>query len=223
VCSGGLDSGAAAWKYFTEGWDVTLLHIQWKQKAQTAELNAVIRLAEAMYGNQARDHVLVRDVGDFFATWAPSSLTDPTIEINRDRGGEAAAEEAHDWVPARNLNFAAQVIAIAEARRIRHIVIGTCLEEAGAFPDNNQLFIILLNQLLPFATAPYTPVRLLAPWATYMKAHVVRDGLAMGVPFQYLWSCYDSGPIPCGSCESCHIRQTAFRMNGVTDPALAPT
>jgi 7-cyano-7-deazaguanine synthase len=221
VCSGGLDSGTAAWKYFTDGWDVTLLHLQWRQKAEPAELQAVMQLARAMFGDQAQDHVLVRDVGDFFATWAPSSLTDPEVEITRDRGGEAAAEEAFDWVPARNLNFVAQVTAIAEAVGIGYIAIGTCLEEAGAFPDNNQLFGILVNRLLPFAIAPYKRLRLLQPFATSMKAHIVRDGLAIGMPFQLTWSCYDSGPTQCGSCESCRIRQTAFQMNGVTDPAFA--
>jgi 7-cyano-7-deazaguanine synthase len=222
ACSGGLDSGVLAWKLHAEGWDVTLLHFQWNTKAQQQEFAAVMRLAEAMFGDQAEGRVLVRDVGDFFSAWAPSPLTDPDATISKARGGEAGAEFAHEWVPARNLNFAAQATAIAEYRRYPYFAIATTNEEAGAYPDDEQIFGIRFNQLLAYAVGPYRRVRLLQPFAAYMKRHVVRDGLAVGAPMHLLWSCYEGGAVQCGSCGPCLQRQRAFRMNGVVDPAFAP-
>jgi 7-cyano-7-deazaguanine synthase len=222
ACSGGLDSGVLAWKLQSEGWDVTLLHFQWNTKAQQQEFAAVMRLAEAMFGGHAEGRVLVRNVGDFFSAWAPSPLTDPDATISKARGGEAGAEFAHEWVPARNLNFAAQAAAIAEHRRYPFFAIATTNEEAGAFPDDEQIFGIRFNQLLPYAVGPYRRVRLLQPFAAYMKRHVVRDGLAVGAPMHLLWSCYEGGVVQCGSCGPCMQRQRAFRMNGAVDPAFVP-
>jgi 7-cyano-7-deazaguanine synthase len=222
ACSGGLDSGVLAWKLQAEGWDVTLLHFQWNTKAQQQELAAVMRLAEAMFGDQGQGRVLVRDVGDFFSAWAPSPLTDPDATISKTRAGEAGAEFAHEWVPARNLNFLAQATAIAEYRGYPVIAIATTLEEGGAYPDDEQIFGLRFNQLLPYAVGPYRRVQLLQPFATYMKHHVVRDGLAVGAPMHLLWSCYEGGVDQCGNCGPCLQRQRAFRMNGLADPAFAP-
>jgi 7-cyano-7-deazaguanine synthase len=220
ICSGGLDSSTVAWLYYQQGWDVTLLHFLWGEKAQESEVAAVKRLAAAMYGDQAADHVYFLET-DFFRQWAPSALTDPDIKIRTERGGEAGAEFAHEWVAARNLNFLAQATGIAEAHGFPFIAIGVNLEEAGAYPDNEQIFGIRINDVLPYAVKGYCRVRLLQPFAGYMKHHIVRDGLALGMPYEVTWSCYESGLAHCGSCGPCMMRKTAFTMNGATDPVFA--
>jgi 7-cyano-7-deazaguanine synthase len=149
-------------------------------------------------------------------------LTDPDAAISKTRAGEAGAEFAHEWVPARNLNFLAQATAIAEYRRYPFVAIATTLEEGGAYPDDEQIFGIRFNQLLPYAVGPYRRVQLLQPFATYMKQHVVRDGLEVEAPMDLLWSCYEGGAIQCGSCGPCLQRQRAFRLNNAVDPAFAP-
>jgi 7-cyano-7-deazaguanine synthase len=222
IRSGGLDSSTVAWLYSQQGWDVTLLHFLWGEKAQESEVAAVKRLAEAMYGDQAAAHVYLLET-DFFRRWAPSALTDPEIKIHKERGGEAGAEFAHEWVAACNFNFLAQATGIAEAHGFPFIAIGVNLEEAGAYPDNEQIFGIHINEALPYAVKGYCRVQLLQPFAGYMKHHIVRDGLAAGMPYAVTWSCYESGAAHCGSCGPCMMRKTAFAMNGASDPVFAAT
>jgi 7-cyano-7-deazaguanine synthase len=220
ICSGGLDSATVAWLYYRQGWEVTLLHFLWGEKAQDSEIQAVKRLARAMYGDQAAQRVFFLET-DFFRQWAPSALTDPEIKIHKERGGEAGAEFAHEWVAARNFNFLAQATGIAEAHGYPFIALGVNVEEAGAYPDNEGIFGIRINEVLPYAVGPYRRVRLLQPFAGYMKHHIVRDGLAAGMPYELTWSCYESGAVHCGSCGPCMMRKTAFAMNGAIDPVFA--
>lgn len=223
VCSGGLDSSTVAWKYLHEGWDVALLHFLYDAKAQKSEISAVMDLAAVMFGDRMEEHVRFVNVGDFFRSWAPSALTDPDVKIHHERGGEAGAEFAFEWVPARNLVFLALATAIAEAQEFPHIAIGVNLEEAGAYPDNEQEFGNLFNRLLPYATKAYWPVTLLQPYADRMKHEIVADGLRLGMPYEVTWSCYESGSTQCGSCGPCMMRKTAFAMNGRRDPAFEMT
>ena len=63
-------------------------------------------------------------------------------------------------------------------------------------------------------------LRLEAPFVTWSKADIVREGLALGVPYELTWSCYEGGEAPCGRCATCLDRAAAFAANGVEDPAL---
>ncbi|MFR5093181.1 MAG: 7-cyano-7-deazaguanine synthase [Adlercreutzia equolifaciens] len=42
-----------------------------------------------------------------------------------------------------------------------------------------------------------------APFVTWSKADIVREGLALGVPYELTWSCYEGGEAPCGRCATC--------------------
>ena len=59
-----------------------------------------------------------------------------------------------------------------------------------------------------------------APFVTWSKADIVREGLALGVPYELTWSCYEGGEAPCGRCATCLDRAAAFAANGVEDPAM---
>ena len=59
-----------------------------------------------------------------------------------------------------------------------------------------------------------------APFVTWSKADIVREGLALGVPYELTWSCYEGGEAPCGRCDTCLDRAAAFAANGVEDPAM---
>ena len=128
-------------------------------------------------------------------------------------GGEAGAEFAHEWVPARNLVMLAMATAFAEARGIGYIVLGNNLEEAGAYPDNEPEFINRFNDLLPFAVGDGKRVKVVMPVGNYMKHEIVAIGHEVGAPLHLTWSCYRAGPIHCGTCGPCYMRRTAFEIN----------
>ena len=46
----------------------------------------------------------------------------------------------------------------------------------------------------------------------------MRQGQALGVPFEKTWSCYQSEDVACGDCESCRLRLRGFAQAGVADP-----
>jgi 7-cyano-7-deazaguanine synthase len=216
VCSGGLDSVTAAWKYHREGFEVTLLHFLYQCKAESKERESVCKLSD-MIGTKP---ILVPT--SFFSTMAQSVLTDPTKTINTSRGGIEGAEFGHEWVPARNLVMLSLAIAYAEANGFGAIVLGNNLEEAGGgYPDNEQEFINRLNAIIPYAVKPYHQLYIYQPLATLMKKDIVKLGLELKVPYEHTWSCYEGGEEPCGSCGPCFMRQTAFKMNGTVDPLVA--
>jgi 7-cyano-7-deazaguanine synthase len=216
LCSGGLDATVAAWRHHVDGDEVTLLHVDYGCKARERERAAVERIAERM----GRPAVVLGL--DFFTTAAQSALTDPDREIQTDRGGEASAEQGHEWVPARNLVLLSLAIAYAEAHDFDAIALGTNLEESsGGYPDNEQEFVNKVARLMPYAVKPYCRVELSQPCGTLMKHEIVRLGHELGAPLELSWSCYLGGEEPCGTCSSCWLRRTAHEMTGLLDPALA--
>jgi 7-cyano-7-deazaguanine synthase len=61
------------------------------------------------------------------------------------------------------------------------------------------------------------------PLINMTKAEIIERGLTLGVDYGLTHSCYDPRPggRPCGTCDSCLLRQKGFAEVGVEDPALA--
>lgn len=211
VCSGGLDSTVVATKEVAEygAENVELLHFTYGCKAQAREVEAVTKIADAL-----RVQLTVVDMGHLFTQLAPSSLTTGGATAS----GEAGAEFAHEWVPARNLVLMACATAIAEARGFSQIALGINIEEAGAYPDNEQEFIYRLNQLMPYAVGPNKQVELRMPVGGLTKREIVQLGVECSAPLDLTWSCYEGGELHCGDCGPCFMRQTAFQMTAYADP-----
>ena len=55
------------------------------------------------------------------------------------------------------------------------------------------------------------------------KVQIVQKGLELGVDYRLTHSCYDPDTTgrPCTRCDSCLLRQHAFKELGLTDPVLA--
>ncbi len=211
VASGGLDSTTAAAKLKRDGYEVALLHFNYRHVAEDREREAVRRIADAL------GVPLIEVDTDFFARVGSSPLLGEG-EISDRNGGMGGAEYAHEWVPARNFVFVALAVALAEAWGFDAVALGVNLEEAGAYPDNEPEFYRLLNGVLPYATGPQRRVRLMMPVGELVKHEIVRLGLEVGAPLHHTWSCYRDGPTHCGRCGPCYMRRVAFRINGVRDP-----
>jgi len=213
VCSGGLDSTTVAKLMKDRGHVVTLLHFKYRHRAEEKEAEAIQNIAKEL-----GVAVLSIDTDIFRDMIGNSPLLQADRAIRTDRQGEAGAEFAHEWVPARNLVFLSVATAIAEARGYEVIALGTNLEEAGAYPDNEMIFINKLNEVLPHATNYQRRVRIEMPVGNLMKHEIVKLGMEIGSPLHLTWSCYDGGEMHCGKCGPCYMRRVAFEMNGLKDP-----
>lgn len=207
VASGGLDSTVAAQVCKNQGMEVTLINFQYGCRAEEHELKAIKEISEAMGVPLVLFPIPIYDPSD-------SPLFDHTATI---AGGEAGAEFAHEWVPARNLVMLSVATAYAEAKGFDYIVLGNNLEEAGAYPDNEPEFINRFNALLPFAVGDGKRVRVLMPVGNLMKHEIVALGLEQGAPLAHTWSCYKNGDLHCGTCGPCMMRRTAFSINNTKE------
>lgn len=209
VCSGGMDSVVAAVAaQKLNGYDIELVHFRYGSRAEGPEVVAIHAVANAL---NVPLHIL--PMGIYDPKDSPLLQADSQIA-----GGEAGAEFAHEWVPARNLVMLALATAFAEAKGFDAIVLGNNLEEAGAYPDNEPEFINRFNDLLPFAVGDGKRIRVLMPVGNLMKHEIVALGEKLGAPMGLTWSCYRSGPIHCGTCGPCFMRRTAYTINGLKDP-----
>jgi 7-cyano-7-deazaguanine synthase len=210
VCSGGLDSTVAATKYVRDGHEVTLLHFDYGCKAGSREASVVEALAERLGCKLI--HAALPSV-----SVAGSSITSGDAEIAESIAG---AEYAHEWVPARNFQMLAIACGIAEANNLSVVAYGANLEEAGAYPDNEEELVWLLNKAMPNVVSDGFSLRIEAPLGHLMKHEIVKMGLALDAPFDLTWSCYRGGEEHCGHCGPCFMRRKAFERNGCSDPVM---
>ena len=210
VASGGLDSTVVAKLAVDAGYDVTLLHFQYQCRAQVRENAAIDQIARALGCD-----VIKVPTDIFKSVIGGSSLTsDLDKEISK---GDSGVEFAHEWVPARNLIMLSIATGIAEARGFNKVMLGNNLEESGAYPDNEMMFIRKLNEVMPYAVNVDKQVELDMPVGNLMKWEIVKLGLQIGAPLEECWSCYEAGLLHCGECGPCRMRRVAFEMNGSPD------
>jgi 7-cyano-7-deazaguanine synthase len=212
VCSGGLDSTVAATVKVHEGNEVTLLHFTYGCRAEEREVEAVGKVAAAL-----GCETMTVDVRHLFRNVIGGSPLTGTGSI---APGEAGAEFAFEWVPARNLILLAIATGIAEAHGFDELVLGNNIEEAGAYPDNEAEFIRLLNQVLPYAVADGKHVIITMPVGNLVKHEIVALGHRLGAPIAESWSCYNATPLHCGRCGPCYMRHHAHTMNDLRDPTI---
>ena len=89
---------------------------------------------------------------------------------------------------------------------------------SGAFPDNEEQLVHLLDLAAPYTVQAHYGMRMLSPVGTKMKHEIVRMGLDLDAPLEHTISCYKAGERPCNACAPCFMRQEAFRRNGAVDP-----
>jgi len=214
VCSGGLDSSTLATQYVRNGHQVRLLHFLYGCRAEQQEIKAVTAVADTL----DLEPPLFVPMGELFRSLAPSNLTNLESVANRERGGEAGAEYAHEYVPCRNTVMLSIACAIAEGNGFDTVALGANLEEAGAYGDNEAGWRRKFNDMIQVATQFNSHIEVEAPFDNLMKAEVVKRAIELKAPLVQMWSCYEKGPVSCGTCGPCQLRRVGFKMCGIVDP-----
>ena len=137
-------------------------------------------------------------------------------QIERDESGMV-----NTYVPFRNgliLSAAAALALSLYPNDHIALYLGAHADDAAgnAYPDCSPAFTHAMGSAINIGT--YERVCLVTPFVNHTKADVVACGLALGVPFELTWSCYEGGEKACGTCATCLDRKAAFHMNGVEDP-----
>ena len=221
LSSGGVDSttalGLAVSKYGKE--NVIALSVSYGQK-HDKEIQAATAVAE-YYGVEQ----LFLDLSLIFQYSNCSLLQQSTEEIPKDSYAEQIEQTKGEkpvstYVPFRNGLFLSSAASIALSKECDVIYYGAHADDSAgfAYPDCSPEFNNAMNEAIWEGSGHQ--LRIEAPFVNVTKAEVVTTGLALGVPYELTWSCYEGGERPCGTCGTCIDRAAAFAANGVTDPAL---
>lgn len=224
LLSGGIDSstclGIAVERYGSE--EVIALCISYGQKHEK-EMQAAIAVADYYHVR-----LLTVDLAKIFEFSDCSLLAHSEKEIpkgsyshqiegiKKREGNEE--KPVSTYVPFRNGLFLSSAASLALSFDCEVLYYGIHADDAAgnAYPDCSQAFQDAINQAIHVGSGNALTVE--APFVGWTKADVVRKGLALGVPYELTWSCYEGGETPCHTCATCIDREAAFKENGLTDP-----
>jgi 7-cyano-7-deazaguanine synthase len=218
LLSGGLDSATVAGFALWEGYKLHALTFDYGQRHRV-EIEAARGIAEVL---GVESHTVFKiDLRQF----GGSALT-ADIAVPHDRSQQDIAHGIPiTYVPARNLVFLSIGVALAEVQRCTDLFIGVNAVDYSGYPDCRPEFIDAFAKTATLATRigveGACPITVHTPLAGMSKAQIVALGMELGVPLDMTTSCYDPAPdgTPCGTCDSCQIRQRGFQQAGVPDPA----
>ena len=217
LLSGGLDSTTVLAIAKAEGHDVYALSFAYGQR-HSWELECARVVARAGGANEHR--IASIDLRAF----GGSALT-ADIDVPKGRSPEEMGSGIPiTYVPARNTIFLSYALAWAEVLGSSDIFIGVNALDYSGYPDCRPEFIAAFERMANLATKAGVEGRqaltIHAPLISLTKAEIIRKGLELGVDYSLTSSCYDPSPTgqPCGSCDSCVLRQKGFRENGLVDP-----
>lgn len=111
-------------------------------------------------------------------------------------------------LPGRNAAFMTVACSYAESVGASWLYVGANKDDELNYPDCRSSFIDLFNRLLDVQEMKVQVDALLIGMS---KAGVISYGLELNVPLTMTWSCYNSGPEPCGKCDACVLREKAFK------------
>jgi 7-cyano-7-deazaguanine synthase len=213
LLSGGLDSATAAAQAIADGYEMIALSLCYGQR-HDRELDAAKTIVQHL-GIQSHFTVDVN-----LAQWGGSSLTDAAIDVPT--AGIEANVIPSTYVPGRNTVFLSIALSLAEAKGAEAIYLGINAVDYSGYPDCRPEYLEAVQKLAALSSKAGLEGRapqLVAPLVLDTKVDIVKRALALGVPIELTWSCYQGGELPCGVCDSCRIRDKALIEAGRSDLA----
>ncbi len=219
LLSGGLDSATVAAIAKEQGFTLYCLSFHYGQRHEV-EVDKARHLA-AFFG--AREHLVLNlEMGLI----GGSALTDRSVAVPKE-GENLNAEEVIPvtYVPARNTIFLSYAASWAEVVGARDIFIGVNALDYSGYPDCRPEYLAAMQRAINLGTRQGVQnddyFRLQAPLMKLKKSEIIRWGTGLGVDYGMTVSCYDPdrNGRPCGLCDSCRLRENAFREAALVDPA----
>lgn len=210
LLSGGVDSTTALALALSKDPQVEAVSFSYNQKHRELELAAATKIAQYY----KVPHQMI-DVATLFAGSHSSLNAANHMEVSTgDYANQIETHAANTEVEFRNGIFIAILASIAMQKGADEIYFGAHLDDSGViYPDCSPEFIASMNETVQLGTGG--KVRLSAPFGNMKKADIVRTGVALGVPYEMTYSCYNGVYPPCGKCGTCIDRQKAFKANGL--------
>ncbi len=210
IISGGMDSALGATIAKNEGYEIIALHFNYGQRTEKREAEAFQKIATSV---EAVDSYTI-DL-DFFKQIGASALTDSSLEVPT---GGIEDGVPITYVPFRNGIFISIATAIAEKHGAEALFIGVVEEDSSGYPDCRDTYIHAMEQAINLGTRDETKLAIKMPLVHMKKEEIVERALALNVPLQDTWSCYQNEDKACGICDSCRLRKKGFKLAGFVDP-----
>ena len=210
LASGGLDSCVTAAVARRE-FDLAMFHANYGQRSLEQELEAF--RAQAAFFQAAA--TLEADL-NYLGVIGGSSLTDLDQAVPTEAVEPPGIPST--YVPFRNTNLLAAVVAWAEVLGAAAVFIGANVLDNPGYPDCRPEYFEAFSRVIELGTRPETHIRIHTPLIHLDKAGIVRLGLESGAPLELTWSCYQGGLRACGRCSSCRLRLQGFAAAGLPDP-----
>ena len=218
LLSGGLDSATTLAVARSEGYRCYALTFAYGQRHKR-EIDAAKKVAQSL---GACEHRLI-DID--LAAFGGSALTDPAIDVPKDRTGlDGLTQIPLTYVPARNTIFLSYALAWAEVLGAFDIFIGVNSTDYSGYPDCRAEFIAAFEKTANLATAAAVEGKgrynIHTPIIKMTKARIILAGTKLGVDYSLTHSCYDPDEQgrSCGKCDSCRLRLKGFAEAGLEDP-----
>jgi 7-cyano-7-deazaguanine synthase len=217
LLSGGLDSTTVLAIANAEGYENYALSFSYGQR-HSWELECALSVASALGAKEHRvASIDLRAIGG-------SALT-ADISVPKGRTADEMSKDIPiTYVPARNTIFLSFALAWAEVLECSDIFIGVNSLDYSGYPDCRPAFIEAFEQMANLATKAGVEgrqsLKIHTPLISLSKAEIISKGRELGVDYGLTSSCYDPSPSgePCGTCDSCLLRQKGFRENSLIDP-----
>ncbi|MEX6428413.1 7-cyano-7-deazaguanine synthase QueC [Ferrimicrobium acidiphilum] len=217
LLSGGLDSTTTLAIALDQGYDVHALSFDYGQR-HSVELESARRVAKTM--GVTKHFVATIDLRMF----GGSALTDSITVPHHDRVEELQSAIPVTYVPARNTIFLSFALAWAETLAASDIFIGVNALDYSGYPDCRPEYIkayeIMANLATKAGVEGKQRLQIHTPLMEMTKSQIITRGASLGVDYRLTHSCYDPDKDgkPCGTCDSCLLRQKGFQEAGLSDP-----
>jgi len=212
LLSGGLDSATILYHAKAKGYTPYCLIFDYGQRHRK-EIHRAKKIAErARCRHQCMKIAL---------PWQGSSLLDKSRRLPQ-RQKVDLQKIPSTYVPARNIIFLSFAVSYAEAIGARAVFIGANAIDYSGYPDCRPKFFEAYQRVLVTGLktgVEHKPIKIYTPLINKSKAQIIEMGLKMKVPYDLTWSCYKGDKVPCGTCDSCLLRQKGFAALGLKDTA----